>query len=148
MADEAVSGVGAGAAAAAVRQVWGQSFLDQVAAGASGSSGGGGFRFPSAEEIDSVIRKWEAEHETIIEDGEDIGYLLELATPPAKDQASTGYVETARASLKRLQEQNMSMRSYVETYIEKLLAAKRAHQGQEAESEAAFSRANSITDGL
>lgn len=130
--------IAAGAATEAVQETWGGSRWESgIAAGIGG--GGGGFRFPSEEELGAIIIKWEDELEEIVKDRDDIDYAIDALVPPGEDSVSKAYTGDVVNLIRTLVEQNDTMRDYAEGYIEKLKEAKRAHAGQEDANEDSFS---------
>lgn len=88
-----------------------------------GGGGGGSFEMEPAE-LDTVIGLWEDQLTKITADGRKITEIVTALKAPGKDPASSGYASTGGDSLRALQEQNDSMRQYVQGYLEKLKAAK------------------------
>ncbi|WP_326835940.1 hypothetical protein VSH64_13580 [Amycolatopsis rhabdoformis] len=86
-------------------------------------AGGGTFEMEPAE-LDAVIGLWEDQLTKITADGRKIVDIIAALKPPGQDSASSGYASTGSDSLRALQEQNDSMRQYVQGYLTKLKAAK------------------------
>jgi hypothetical protein len=89
-----------------------------------GSSGGSGRFEMDAAELASVIGLWQDQLEKITADGVTIKAISDAMKPPGQDPASGGYTTTGLDSLAALQQQNDSMKVYVQGYIKKLQAAK------------------------
>ncbi|MEV4598268.1 hypothetical protein AB0K15_12745 [Amycolatopsis sp. NPDC049253] len=88
-----------------------------------GGGGGGSFEMEPAE-LDAVIGLWEDQLTKITADGVKIRSIVDALKAPGSDAASTGFVSSGVDSLSALQDQNASMRQYVQGYVEKLKAAK------------------------
>lgn len=114
-------GVIIGEAGQAVQAVWGD-LLGNSGHVYGGGGKGGQFKM-DPEELASVIGLWEDELDKIVEDGRTIESMRGAAVPPGQDPASGSFVSTAGDSIASLQEQNESMRKYVQGYIKKLKAA-------------------------
>ncbi|KZB88163.1 hypothetical protein [Amycolatopsis regifaucium] len=113
-----------GDAASAIKAVWGDlTTPPEPTVYGGGGGGGGGFEM-SPEELQAVIGLWEDELKKVIEDGEKIRRIAEDLMPPGRDEASASYVDSGISSLISLQNQNDSMKMYIEGYIEKLQIAR------------------------
>jgi hypothetical protein len=112
-----------GEAGQAVQAVWGGDILGERGRVYGGGGGGGGRFEMDPEELASVIGQWEAELDKIVDDGERIQNIMVMLEAPGKDSVSGGYVSTSMDSLTALQDQNDSMRKYVQGYIKKLKEA-------------------------
>ncbi|MEU4671493.1 hypothetical protein AB0F91_26800 [Amycolatopsis sp. NPDC023774] len=88
-----------------------------------GGGGGGAFEMEPAE-LDAVINLWEDQLTKITADGVKIGNIVTALRAPGTDAASTGFVSSGADSLSALQDQNDSMRKYVQGYLTKLKAAR------------------------
>ncbi|QRP49642.1 hypothetical protein [Amycolatopsis sp. FDAARGOS 1241] len=88
-----------------------------------GGGGGGTFEMDLAE-LDTVIGLWEDQLTKITEDAQTIRAISDNLRAPGTDPASTGYAGTGLDSLRALEDQNESMRKYVQGYVEKLKAAR------------------------
>ncbi|WIX76099.1 hypothetical protein QRX50_32100 [Amycolatopsis carbonis] len=88
-----------------------------------GGGAGGTFEMEPAE-LDAVIGLWEDQLTKITADGRKIADIVTALKAPGKDPASSDYATTGGDSLRALQEQNDSMRQYVQGYLAKLKAAK------------------------
>lgn len=113
-----------GEAGEAVQTVWGGDILGQGRRVYGGGGGGGGRFEMDPAELASVIRLWEDELDKIVDDGKRIDRIIASMEAPGKDAVSSGYVSTSMDSLAALQNQNDSMRKYVQEYIKKLKEAR------------------------
>jgi hypothetical protein len=121
-----------GEAAQAAYQLWGAS------AGAVGVGGSGGFEFPSADEMSTVLGMWQDRRTSLSDKRSRIDQALANLTGLAGDQESQGYLQHARDSLNLLKNQHDSMLAYVESYLAKLTSALDAQQATEEDNATAF----------
>ncbi|MGW4521979.1 hypothetical protein [Amycolatopsis sp. NPDC004378] len=112
-----------GEAGQAVQAVWGGDILGERGRVYGGGGGGGGEFKMDPEELASVIGLWEAELDKIVDDARTIQTLMFASLAPGEDSASASYGSAANTSITSLQEQNDSMRKYVQGYIKKLKEA-------------------------
>ncbi|WAL67036.1 hypothetical protein ORV05_04390 [Amycolatopsis cynarae] len=124
-----------GAAAAAAAAVWGSPVAGAVAglavteaAKAAAPGASGGFEFPSAEEMNTVLGMWKDRQASLAQKQSIIQAALSSLTQLAGDQESQSYLQQARDSLNLLNGQHDSMLNYVENYIQKLADATNAKQ--------------------
>ncbi|WP_410650470.1 hypothetical protein [Amycolatopsis sp. cmx-4-54] len=113
-----------GDAASAIKAVWGDLTTPKEPTVYGGGGGGGGGFEMSPEELKTVIGLWEDELEKVVKDGDKIGFILDDLMPPGQDEASASYVNSGVDSLLSLQQQNDSMKAYIEGYIAKLEIAR------------------------
>ncbi|MGY6653198.1 hypothetical protein ACXIZN_13585 [Amycolatopsis sp. TRM77291] len=113
-----------GDAASAIKAVWGDLTTPKEPTVYGGGGGGGGGFEMSPEELKTVIGLWEDELEKVVKDGDEIRRISEDLMPPGKDEASSSYVDSGITSLIALQNQNDSMKDYIEGYIQKLELAR------------------------
>lgn len=131
----AAAGVAVGGAAGGAANL---ASIGMVAASLAGSSGGGGFEFPSIEEMNAVKGMWEERRVSIAQKQAQIGYALQNLGELAEDPESQGYLSQARSSLQLLNDQHKSMLAFVANYIQKLTDATNAKQTNEENNEAAL----------
>lgn len=109
-----------------VREVYGgETWTD-----AAWSGGAGSWSF-DPETLNNVLSRWEKLRDDALGDREAIRRMLNHALPPSEDQVSVGFTNKIVEGLLSLQESNDSMLTYVESFIEKLAAAKRHYQSTE-----------------
>lgn len=113
-----------GDAASAIKAVWGDLTTPKEPTVYGGGGGGGGGFEMSPEELKTVIGLWEDELKKVVKDGEQIRRIAEDLMPPGQDEASSSYVSSGVESLMSLQNQNDSMKAYIEGYIAKLEVAR------------------------
>jgi hypothetical protein len=104
-----------------------------------GGGGGGSFEMDPAE-LDAVIGLWEDQLTKITQDAQTIRAISDSLLAPGSDPASTGFANTGLDSLRALEDQNESMRKYVQGYLEKLKAARSATVANDAAGSDTFSR--------
>ncbi len=113
-----------GDAASAIKAVWGDLTTPKEPTVYGGGGGGGGGFEMSPEELKTVIGLWEDELKKVVDDGDKIRRIAEDLMPPGQDEASSSYVSSGVDSLMSLQNQNDSMKAYIEGYIAKLEVAR------------------------
>ncbi|NKQ54145.1 hypothetical protein HFP15_14750 [Amycolatopsis sp. K13G38] len=149
---------GVGAATRAAQDVWGSGVLAGAVAGAAvgapaglasvgaaaaalagpATGSGGGFEFPSVEEMNAVKGMWQERQVSIQHKQTQISQALRNLSELADDPESQGYLTQTRESLQLLNDQHVSMLKYVENYIQKLTHAANAKQANEENNTAAL----------
>ena len=133
---------GGGAATQAAYEVWGSGVLGGAVVGTAVATGsGGGFEFPSVEEMNSVKGMWQERQESILQKKNLIESAQQQLGVLADDDVSQDYLKQARDSLDLLHDQHTSMLGYVTNYIQKLTDATNAKQANEDNNEAALRNA-------
>ncbi|WP_236788964.1 hypothetical protein [Amycolatopsis sp. GM8] len=135
-----------GAATSAAEQIFGD-VSTWSAVGTVAGSAGGSFEFPSVEEIDAVLASWRERQDSITKRGDTLEFMVaSVYNAPANDDATTGYMGIWGTSLSQLRDQHKSMLDYVNNYIQKLEAAKKAKQtGEDETTDAIRKSAGGIT---
>lgn len=113
-----------GIATGQVQQVYGGSMGGLVAGALGPDLGSGGWEF-TAEEMDSVIKKWEGLLDDIKDDRRKIRDMRQYGTnQPSEDQPTTNYWQRLLEGVNALEDSNKSMLSYVQDYTDRLKKAK------------------------
>lgn len=116
----------------------GSSIADGVLAG----TGGRGFRFPSEDEAQAMIKTFKDRAESIERRQKLIEKAIEaLANEFSADDVSVGYAKRAMDSLVALGKLNESAFNYANGYVERIDAVKRDKQHGEQEASDVFNRA-------
>ncbi|HVV12854.1 hypothetical protein [Amycolatopsis sp.] len=111
---------------------------DTVGALLAATGAGGGFEFPSVEEMNAVLGMWKDRQASILQKKNVIDTARRNLTQLAGDTESQGYLRQARDSLDLLASQHESMLAYVQNYVQKLTDATNAKQTDEETNTAAL----------
>lgn len=125
-----------GNAVGQVQQVYGGSMGGLTSAVLGTDPGSGGWEF-TADELESVINKWEDLLDDVKEDRHKIRDLLAIfrtGEQPSDDDPTTNYHERVIDGVKALKKSNDSMLSYVDNYIESLRKAKKKLEESDADA--------------
>ena len=133
---------GGGAATQAAYDVWGSGVVGGARVGAAVATGGGGFEFPSIEEMNAVKGMWEARQTSIQQKKNLIESAQQHLSTLADDDESQGYLRQTSESLDLLYNQHSSMLAYVTNYIQKLTDAIGAKHANEEANQAALKNAH------
>ncbi|HJQ46534.1 MAG TPA: hypothetical protein VJ870_09460 [Amycolatopsis sp.] len=137
---------GGGAATQAAYDVWGSGVVGGAQVGAAvAAAGGGGFEFPSIDEMNSVKGMWQDRQTSITKKQSQIRSALSSLSQLAADPESQGYLQQVRDSLTLLNNQHDSMLDYIENYIQKLTDAINAKHTNEEANQQAFRGASGST---
>lgn len=118
--------------ATTVTDWWGSLFGTEGKPWEAGGGGAGGkFMFANIEELDAVIKKWEAECDAIREDGKKIREAWNAIAEPAGDGMSADAAAASRKSLLSMFSHNTAMMAYAQDYIRKLYESRNQMQTSE-----------------
>ncbi|TNC21181.1 hypothetical protein [Amycolatopsis alkalitolerans] len=115
--------------------------------GSAAQSVSGAFEFPSVAEIDAILTSWKERQQSIAKRGDTLEFMVNsVYNTPANDDSTIAYMGTWGKSLGQLRDQHKSMLDYVDNYIQKLEAAKRAKQtGEDENTDAVRKSAGGVT---
>lgn len=114
----------------------GSSFWDNV------TGSGGGFRFPSEDEAQAMIKTFKDRRDSIEKRQELINDAMGvLSRRFAADEVSIGYAKRAMESLDALRTLNQSAFNYANGYVEKIEAVKRDKQQSDQEVADTYNKA-------
>lgn len=96
-----------------------------------GSGGGPGGKFDfNPDELNDLITKWQRLYDDLSNDHE-IAQAMTKVTPPAAEDASSAFADTANASGFSYLRANEQMQNYVKNYIKKLNDALKSYTNAE-----------------
>ncbi|SDC80768.1 hypothetical protein [Actinokineospora iranica] len=137
--------VGAEVAYRKLLKIPGQLFPGMTPPGATPASGGRGdghYAISSIAELDSLIEQWKALLKRIDDNRRKIEAVKNLITPLAGDEASQKEATASQASMDAAITHNLSMRAYVQGYIDTLTAARHEYENTEGHNTTAINTAD------
>ncbi|MFF5985807.1 hypothetical protein [Prauserella flavalba] len=108
-------------------------------AGAPAPAAGGGYKF-KADELESVIQRWEDLRDALKTDERDAERMAHVQGP-GREFASGDFANLANPSGKAFLEANQRMQKYVAQYIDALRKAKQSISTQEEQAQSDVARA-------